>query len=116
MVIFHQSATRVRPGTRTDRGGNQVPDWSPGAVSRLVLDRLSVQPSVQTEQVGDMRTEVVTGWHVLTEPGTDADVLSGDRIEYGGITCEVRGEVARWPDPLDGSVHHVEWQMTRATG
>ncbi len=116
MVIFHQAVTVVRPGTRTDRGGNTVADWSPGAVTRTLVGQLSVQPSAQGELADQDRTSVVTGWHVLSEPGTDPDVRSGDRIEYDGVTCEVKGEVARWRDPLDGTVHHVEWQMRRSTG
>ncbi|MFD8596971.1 hypothetical protein ACFV1L_18415 [Kitasatospora sp. NPDC059646] len=116
MAIFHQQVVRLRPGTRTDRGGNTVPDWSPGAVDRLAVGRLSVQPAVQIERPGPDRTEVVTGWHVLSAPGTAPDVRSGDRIEYDGLTCEVIGEVARWANPVTGAVHHVEWQMTRATG
>lgn len=115
-MIFFQSVVRVRPGTRTDRGGNQVPDWSPGAVDRLTIERLSVQPQVQTELAGAERTSVITGWRVLSEPGTNPDVRSSDRIEYDGLTCEVKGEVGRWPDPLTGAVHHVEWQMRRSTG
>jgi hypothetical protein len=116
MMIFHQSVVRVRAGTRTDRGGNTVPDWSPGAVDRLTIDRLSVQPSAQTELATADRTSVITGWRVLSEPGSDADVRSTDRIEYDGLLCEVKGEVGRWRDPLTGAVHHVEWQMRRSTG
>ncbi|MFF0389675.1 hypothetical protein ACFYS8_13430 [Kitasatospora sp. NPDC004615] len=116
MAIFHQHAVRIRPGTRTDRGGNTVPDWSPEAVDRLPISRLSVQPTAQIERVGPDRDEAITGWHVLSAPGTAPDVRSTDRIEYDGLLCEVVGEVARWPNPVTGSTHHVEWQMTRATG
>lgn len=114
--MFHQAVTVVRPGQRTDRGGNTAPDWSPGAVTRTEVQELSVQPSVQSEVVGDTRTTVITGWHVLSAPGTAPDVRASDRIEYDGLVCEVVGEVARWPNPLEGGVHHVEWQMRRATG
>lgn len=115
-MIFSQSITVVRPGTKTDRGGNTVPDWSDTAVTRTVVDRLSVQPAVQTEATSEERSSVVTGWHVLSEEGTDPDVRAGDRIEFDGLLCEVVGEVARWPHPLDGGVHHVEWTMRRGTG
>ncbi|MEV7212085.1 hypothetical protein AB0O31_03175 [Kitasatospora cineracea] len=115
-VIFHQAVVRVRAGERTDRGGNTVPDWSPGAVQRLTIGRLSVQPSIQSERAQAERTEVATGWRVLSAPGTDPDVRSSDRIEFDGLTCEVIGEVARWTHPVTGRTHHVEWQMTRATG
>lgn len=116
MVFFDQTVVRVRAGTRTDRGGNQVPDWSDGAVSRLTLQRVSVQPASQSETTDPTRTAVVTGWHVQTEPGTDPDVRAADRIEWNGLACDVVGEIARWPDPLGGTVHHAEWDMRRATG
>ncbi|WP_224284907.1 hypothetical protein [Streptomyces sp. LS1784] len=115
-VIFHQRVVRIRPGTRTDRAGNSLPNWSPAAVTRLPVGRLSVQPSTQAETAEADRTRVVTGWHVLSAPGTAPDVRSGDRIEYDGLLCEVVGEVARWPDPVTGRTHHVEWTMTRSTG
>ncbi|MFE2497087.1 hypothetical protein [Streptomyces scopuliridis] len=115
-MIFHQSLVRVRAGERADRGGNTVKDWSPGAVSRLAVEHLSVQPNTQNEATDPTRTAVVTGWRVLSEPGTDADIRSDDRIEWDSKTLEVEGEVARWPDPLDGGVHHIEFTMIRATG
>jgi hypothetical protein len=116
MMIFQQSLVRVRAGTRTDRGGNTVPDWSAGAVDRLTIDRLSVQPVTQNELAGADRTSVITGWRALSEPGTDADVRSGDRVEYDGLLCEVKGEVGRWRDPLAGGVHHIDFQFRRSTG
>ncbi|GAA1406261.1 hypothetical protein GCM10009639_53920 [Kitasatospora putterlickiae] len=115
-VIFHQRVVRVRAGTRTDRAGNTVADWSPGAVSRLTVERLSVQPAVQMEHTEPDRTGVITGWRVLSAPGTAPDVRAGDRIEHDGLLCDVVGEVARWPHPISGGVHHVEWQMRRSTG
>jgi hypothetical protein len=115
-VIWDQSVVRVRAGTRTDRAGNTVKDWSEGAVSRLPIGQLSVQPVLQTERAEPDRVSVVTGWRVLSAPGTAPDVRSDDRIEFDGLTCEVQGEVGRWPDPIAGGVHHVEWQMRRSTG
>ncbi|MFJ9443246.1 hypothetical protein ACIRRH_15450 [Kitasatospora sp. NPDC101235] len=115
-MIWDQSVVRVRAGTRTDRSGNAVPDWSPAAVTRLAVGQLSVQPIYQNETATTERTAVLTGWRVLSAPGTAPDVRSGDRIEYDGLTCEVQGEVGRWPDPITGAVHHVEWQMSRSTG
>lgn len=113
-MIWDQSVVRVRAGSRTDRGGNTVRDWS--AASRVTLERLSVQPTFQSENVNEERMSVVTGWRVLSEPGSDVDVRADDRIEYDGVTCEVQGEVGRWRSPLGGGIHHVEWQMRRSTG
>jgi hypothetical protein len=113
--MFDQSVTRVRAGTRTDRAGNTIPDWD--LAERTVIAHLSVQPTVQDETGSTGRPSlVITGWHVLSEPGTAPDVLASDRVEFAGLTCEVVGEVAAWPDPVDGGTHHVEWTMRRYTG
>ena len=112
--MFDQWLVRIRAGARIDRGGNTVPDWSPGAVDRLRVDGLSIQPNAQQETADPTRTAVVTGWRVMSEPGTDADVVAGDRIEWDGMTLETQGEVGRWV--IDGTVHHVEFSMVRATG
>lgn len=113
-LIFHQQVTVVRPGTRVDRGGNEIADWS--AAIRAAVGPVSVQPNTQHEETEPDRTAVVTGWRVISAPGVDADVRSGDRVEWDGMTLEVAGEVARWPDPLEGGVHHIEFTVRRATG
>ncbi|MGJ3228916.1 phage head completion protein [Micromonospora aurantiaca (nom. illeg.)] len=116
-MLFRQRLTVVKPGTRTDRSGSVVDDWSPAAVSRVLVTRVSVQPNVQDEQVGATRSTVTTGLRVLSQPGTNPDVTAKDRIEYQGLTYEVDGEVARWPDPVNSTrVHHVEFVMVRVTG
>lgn len=115
-MFFDQQIVRVRAGTRQDRSGNTVPDWSESAVDRLQIDDVSVQPQTQTETTDPTRTAVVTGWHAQSQPGTDPDITAADRIEWNGRVLEVQGEIARWSDPLDGTPHHAEWDMTRATG
>lgn len=111
-MIFHDTVVDVRPGTRTDRGGNTVEDWS--NPTRTTIEQVSVQPTDQAETVTAQRSAAVSGWQVISAPGTDPDVRAGDRIEWQGMTLEVIGEVARW-DP-DGPTHHVEFTMSRATG
>lgn len=115
-MFFFDSVVRVRAGTKTDRGGNTVPDWSPGAVTRATIDQLNIQPASQTESTDPTRTAVVTGWRVQSAPGTAPDIRAVDRIEWNGMTLEVDGEVAEWPDPLDGTPHHIEFTMKRSTG
>lgn len=114
--MFHQTIVRVRAGEKTDRGGNTVPDWSPDAVTRLPVSQVSVQPATQTEENDATRSQVITGWRVISAPGVDADVRADDRIEWGGMTLEVVGEVGRYLDFGDGSTHHIEFVMRRATG
>ncbi|MEU2789016.1 hypothetical protein [Streptomyces sp. NPDC007100] len=114
--MFFDDFVRVRAGVKTDRGGNQVPDWSAGAVSRLTVTDVNVQPNTQVETADPTRTVVVTGWRVQSAPGTAPDVRAVDRIEWRGLLLEVEGEVAEWSDPTDGSPHHIEFTMQRATG
>lgn len=114
--MFNQSVVRVRAGTKTDRGGNEVKDWSPGAVQRLTVTGLNIQPSIQREASNEQRNATVTGWHVQSAEGTNPDIRFDDRIEWDGMTLEVDGEVARWPDLFTDAVHHIEFEMKRATG
>lgn len=113
-MFFFDSVVRVRAGTRTDRGGNTVEDWS--AATRLPVGQLNIQPTSQTEQTDATRTAVITGWRVQSEEGTAPDITARDRIEWNGMTLLVEGEVAPWPDPLTGAHHHTEFTMVRATG
>lgn len=113
-MMFNQSLVRVRAGTRTDRGGNTVPDWA--TATRITVTRVNIQPSVQQETVDEQRNSRVTGWHVQSEEGTDPDITATDRIEWDGMTLEVDGEVARWPELFSDEVHHIEFEMKRTTG
>jgi hypothetical protein len=115
-VFFFDSVVRVRAGTRTDRGGNTVKDWTADEVTRLEIADLNIQPTSQTEQTDATRTAVVTGWRVQSAEGTAPDITAADRIEWNGMVLEVQGEVAPWPDPLTGAHHHTEFTMVRATG
>ncbi|MFE2600111.1 hypothetical protein ACFXCZ_27090 [Streptomyces sp. NPDC059396] len=115
---FGQEAVRVRAGRKSDRGNpdGTVLDWSPGAVDRAVLPPLNIQPRIQTETAGPERTEAVTGWRVQSDEGVDLDVTELDRVEWNGLLYEVDGDVARWPDPIAGGIHHVEFNLRRVTG
>ena len=115
-MMFNQTAVRVRAGTTTDRGGNTVPDWSPEAVDRLNVAGLNIQPNRQSEEADETRDAVITGYRVQSEEGTAPDIRATDRIEWGGETFEVRGEVARWPHLFTDTTHHIEFTMQRATG
>ncbi|WP_405964845.1 hypothetical protein OG713_34920 [Streptomyces sp. NBC_00723] len=114
--MFQQTIVRVRAGSRTDRGGNTVPDWAPDKVSRITVARVSVQPATQTESNDVARSQIVTGWQVISAPGVDADIRAADRIEWDGMTLEVVGEVGRYLEFTNGSTHHIEFVMHRATG
>ena len=113
-MCFDQSLVRVRAGTKTDRGGNTVPDWD--TATRVTYGAVNVQPNTQVETVNEQRQLVIIGWRVQTDEGTDVDITAADRIEWDDKVLQVDGDVARWPDPLAGGVHHVEFTMKRATG
>ncbi|MBT2467854.1 hypothetical protein J7E97_08195 [Streptomyces sp. ISL-66] len=115
-MVFHQAIIRVRAGSRLDRGGNTVADWSPENVDRLTVGRVSVQPIMQSETATPERTAAVTGWRVISEPGVDADIRYNDRIEWDGMTLEIVGEVARYLDFVHSTPHHIEFAMRRKTG
>jgi hypothetical protein len=114
--MFNQTAVRVRAGTKTDRGGNTVPDWSPTAVARLTVSGLNIQPNSQTETVDEQRDAVITGYRVQSAEGTSPDIKATDRIEWNGQDFEVDGEVAAWPELFTDGVHHIEFAMVRSTG
>ncbi|WP_432137651.1 hypothetical protein [Streptomyces sp. bgisy154] len=115
-MMFNQSAVRVRAGVKTDRGGNDMPDWSSAAVSRLTVTGLNIQPNSQTETVNEQRDAVITGYRVQSAEGIVPDIRATDRIEWNGQTFEVDGEVATWPDLFTDAAHHIEFAMKRATG
>ncbi|MFE7899175.1 hypothetical protein ACFU3E_16930 [Streptomyces sp. NPDC057424] len=115
-MMFNQSAVRVRASTKTDRGGNTVPDWSPGAVNRLTVTDLNIQPNTQAETDDEQRNAVVTGYRVQSAEGTSPDIKATDRIDWRGQIYEVDGEVAAWPELSTDAVHHIEFVMVRATG
>ncbi|KOV07519.1 hypothetical protein ADK92_05750 [Streptomyces sp. XY533] len=112
--MFNQSLVRVRAGTRPDRAGNTVRDWA--TATRVTVQQVNIQPSIQQETTDASRTAKVTGWHVQSAEGTAPDIRADDRIEWDGMTCEVDGEVARWPELFTDSVHHIEFEMKRVTG
>jgi len=112
--MFNQSAVRLRAGTKTDRGGNTIPDWS--NPYRLTVTGLNIQPNAQSEKPDEQRDAVITGYRVQSTEGTAPDIKATDRIEWNGQTFEVDGEVATWPDLFTDTPHHIEFAMVRATG
>ncbi|WP_411102445.1 hypothetical protein [Streptomyces sp. cmx-4-9] len=113
-MMFNQTLVRVRAGTRVDRGGNTVADWA--TATRVTVTHVNIQPSIQQEAHDETGSSKVTGWHVQSAEGTNPDIRADDRIEWDGMTLEVDGEVARWPELFTDAVHHVEFEMKRSTG
>ncbi|MCY4726701.1 hypothetical protein NYO98_10465 [Nocardioides sp. STR2] len=113
-MIFGQSVVVIRAGERESRAGDIVADWSPSAVTRRLIEGVSVQPNFQNEDTDAGGITRSTGYRVLTAPGATPDIRSTDRIEYRGEVHVVSGEVAFWPDPHGAD--HIELTMTAWKG
>jgi hypothetical protein len=120
VTVFHNQAVDVlRPGTRTNRAGETVLEYSkleqqPGAPWRGVY----VRPTSQAERVDEERETAVSGWRIASAPGSpDVDLRSTDWVRLpSGEVCRVVGDVARPADPFTGQLDHVEVFVTRAAG
>ncbi|GAA1961874.1 hypothetical protein [Amycolatopsis minnesotensis] len=114
-MIFGDTITRVRPLVTQDRYGSDVLDYAAGA--RTVFAGVCVQPRSSAEATADERDMVTTGWRIYSPAGMDLDIEPVDRIEWAGRTCEVIGEIARWPHPIrPGEVHHCEVDIQKVSG
>ena len=104
------TVTRLRPTVITQRG-SQIPDWT--NPDRLEIPGCSMQPA-DTSLTQDGRIQGVTdGWTCFLPPG--ADVLAGDRIEYGGKVYAINGEPRVWASPT-GLVSNTQLQLERWYG
>ncbi len=112
--FFSQTVVRRRAPLVDDGWGNQTRDWT-NAVD-TTIGGVNVQPNQQDEDSSPLRTTVITSWRLQTAPGVDIDLEPTDRVVHDGVVCEVVGEVARWPDPVTGGLHHVETTLRRWEG
>lgn len=111
-AAYTDSIVRLRAPLIADKYGNtSLRDWA--NASRLAVGNVSVQPDASQEETGD-RNSVATGWRLFTRRGVDLDLLSTDRVEFGGMTLEADGEIGRYR--FSGRVHHVEARLKRVTG
>ena len=111
-ILAVDTVTVVRAPLAAGRYGGQSRDWS--NATRTDYPGVCVQPVSSTEDVRDR--ELLVGMFTLfTSRGQDIDLLATDRIEWGGITLQVDGDVNRWPAP-GGGVHHVEASLKQVSG
>ena len=89
----NQEVTRVRPGTKTDRGST-IPDWSPDKVTELTITGCSIQPAA-TSATFDGRVLGISEQLTAYLP-EDADVKAGDRIKFDGEIYTINGEPKKW--------------------
>ena len=110
LSFWRQSITRIRPGTKTERG-SAVPDWK--NTDRLTINGCSVQPA-GTSLSQDGRVLGVTDGLTAYLP-SDADVRGGDRIEYNGNIYSINGDPLIWPSAT-GGLDHIILNLTRWRG
>jgi hypothetical protein len=83
-----KTVTRIRAATTMDAHGNTILNW--GAASSTAIVGCGVQPLDGSENV--LGRDAVTTLLKLYAP-PEADLLSSDRIQYGGATYEIDGNV-----------------------
>lgn len=77
--------------------GNPVSGWGDD-YERV---HVAVAPHVEVEQVGEMRSMVVSGFDLYDT--LDSPVGPYDEITVRGARYRVDGEIARWRNPFTGS-------------
>lgn len=107
--FWTQSITRIRPGTKTERGST-VYDWSD--TNELVIDGCSVQPT-STSLTQDGRVQGIQDGLVVYAP-EGIDVQAGDRICFGGNVYTINGEPLSWP--AAGRMQHIQLNLVRWQG
>lgn len=108
MSLYVQFGVIIRPATSEDQYGNERPDYG-DAAERIPVTQINVQPSGGSSEDTDDKQVTVTGWLLISAPGTMPDVRETDRIDVDGQVLEVTGKVGRWPVPHE--VRHIEAQL-----
>ncbi|MEU3289897.1 phage head completion protein [Streptomyces longwoodensis] len=104
------------PGSKTDRYGNTVPDWSQGATTRAEVAAWLQQNSGGEDT--DQRDAQIGEWLMLCNPetveGEPLTVHGSDRVQWGELRFEVIGPPgpAYTPDEL----HHYEIRLKSVEG
>ena len=107
--FWRQSITRLRPGTKTERGST-VYEWS--NPESKVIPECSVQPTT-TSLSQDGRVQGVMDGLVVYAP-VDADVKAGDRIQFGNDVYTLNGDPLVWPGA--GKLAHIQLNLQRWSG
>jgi hypothetical protein len=107
-----QTVTRLRAAETTDRYGNtDRDDWT--APDTLDVSPVTVEPIAGSETFDSAGGRLHTRW--LLHADADADIATGDRIDWQGVTYDIDGAVQIFSSP-SGRLKHVEvmlrWQGT----
>lgn len=107
--FWRQTITRIRPGTKTERGST-ILDWA--NPDELDIPECSVQPA-STSLSEDGRVLGVTDGLTVYAP-VDADVLAGDRIRFAGNVYTINGDPLIWPGVA--RMQHMQLNLLRWRG
>ncbi|WP_431784329.1 hypothetical protein [Streptomyces chumphonensis] len=101
-------------GTRTDRYGNEIEDWTTPARQSA---RAWMQQQTRAEET-DQRNAQIGEWTLICNP-VDADgdpltITGASRVEWSGTTFEVAGP----PGPAwsPAALHHYEIRLRTVEG
>lgn len=109
LSFWTQSITRIRPGTKTERG-SEVPDWDDP--DTLVIFGCNVQPA-STSLSQDGRVQGITDGLTVYAPA-DADIIAGDRIQFAGNVYTINGDPLIWPGVA--RMGHIQLNLMRWRG
>lgn len=79
-----------------DANGEPIVSWG----EDIERPKCAVAPHVDTEEINDTRTMIVSGYDIYDT--YDTPVGPEDEITVRGHRCKVDGEIARWVDPFAG--------------
>ncbi|MFD5838221.1 hypothetical protein ACFWHV_32430 [Streptomyces collinus] len=102
------------PGTRTDRYGNQVTDWSASTRSKV---EAWLQQNTAGEDT-DQRDAQIGEWLMICNPvtadGQPLTVYGADRVHWGELQFEVQGPPG--PAYTPAELHHYEIRLKTVEG
>lgn len=107
-----ETVTRLRPGTRTDRTGNTVPDHEDP--TSTTIDGCAVWSGATTDPLLAGRELALADFTVAMPAGTD--IKPDDRLTIRGNTCDVVGVPFDWVNPFTGWTPGLVVQANLAKG
>jgi hypothetical protein len=113
-VWFNDTITVIRPGTWTDRYGDEIQeDWDHPV--ETVIEHCKVTPLAGAEDPGrlDDRAALTKRWVVAAPPCSD--IRNSDRIRWNDNDYEVDGDVLPWTSPF-GAADHLRAEIRRMEG
>lgn len=106
---WHQTITRIRPGTKKERGSS-VPDWD--NAETLVITECLFNPNGTTLSQ-DGRVLGISSGAMACVP-CDSDVKAGDRIRFGDDIYTIEGDPMIWAGV--GRLNHMQLNLRRWRG